>query len=205
MEGMTIRFTKSLKIRKSMVVTTILRFIFALENLKSKTINRFYMKHFENISNEELQILENAISQITLLIAVSDGDVNKEEIDWASKLVHIRTYSGDNSLLAFYEEVEANFNIKLNDLIKNSPKESEACKAYLSEKLADVNPVLAKLDPETAYHLYKSYLTLAKSIAKASGGILGFGAISHNEAHLITLSMITPIAQPTVDEEDESK
>ena len=161
------------------------------------------MKYFENISHEELQILENAISQITLLIAVSDGDVNKEETDWASKLVHIRTYSGDNSLLAFYEEVEANFNIKLNDLINTSPKESEACKAYLSEKLADVNPILAKLEPETAYHLYTSYLSLAKSIAKSSGGFLGFGSISHNEAHLITLPMITPIAQPTVEEEEE--
>ena len=143
------------------------------------------MKYFENISQLELQILEDAISQITLLIAVSDGEVNHEETDWASKLVHIRTYSGDNSLLAFYEEVEANFNAKLNDLINQAPTESAACKAYLSEKLAAVNSVLAKLAPETAYHLYKSYLSLAKSIAKSSGGILGFGSISHNEALLL--------------------
>ena len=95
------------------------------------------MRHFENISQAELQILENAISQITLLIAVSDGIINKEEIDWASKLVHIRTYSGDKSLIPFYEQVEANFKIKLNDLIKNSPQDMEACKTFLSEKIAN--------------------------------------------------------------------
>lgn len=163
------------------------------------------MKYFENISQEALQILENAIAQITLLIAVSDGDVNHEETDWAAKLVHIRTYSGDNSLLAFYEQVEANFNIKLNDLINHSPRESEACKAYLSEKLSAVNPILAKLEPETAYHLYTSYLSFAKSIAKSSGGFLGFGSISKNEAHLIELAMITPIAQPIDEDEDNAE
>lgn len=162
------------------------------------------MRHFENISQEELQILENAISQIALLIAISDGAINKEEIDWASKLVHIRTYSGDKSLIHFYEEVQANFKIKLNDLIKNSPKDSEACKTFLIEKIAQVNPILAKLNHETAYDLYKSYLTLARSVAKASGGILGFGSISKKEAKLIELHMITPIAKPDVEETDKT-
>ncbi len=157
------------------------------------------MRHFEKISQAELQILENAISQITLLLAMADGVINKAEIDWALKLVHIRTYSGDKSLIPFYAEVEANFKIKLNDLIKNSPQDMEACKTFLFEKIAQVNPILAKLDPETGYHLYKSYVTLAKSVAKASGGILGIGSISFNEAHLINLPMITPLAKPIED------
>lgn len=179
-----------------MVITTNLRFIFALEIKILQTIKTSFMRHFENISQEELQTLENAVSQIALLIAISDGDINDEETDWATKLVHIRTYSGSGTLHSFYEEVEANFNIKLADLMKNMPKDTEAHKTVLFEKIAQVNPVLAKLDPETAYELYKSYLTLAKSIAKSSGGILGFWSISKEEQKLIDLPMITPIAKP---------
>lgn len=164
------------------------------------------MRHFENISQEELQTLENAVSQITLLIGISDGEINHEETDWASKLVHIRTYSGSASLYPFYEEVEANFNIKLADLMKNTPKDTESYKTVLFDKIALVNPVLAKLDPYTAYDLYRSYLTLAKSVAKSSGGILGFWSISKEEQKLIDLPMITPIIKPDdhIEEEEES-
>ncbi len=161
------------------------------------------MRHFENISQEELQTLENAVSQIALLIAISDGDINQEETDWAAKLVHIRTYSSSATLQSFYEEVEANFNIKLADLMKNTPTDTESYKTILFDKIAQVNPILAKLDPYTAFDLYRSYLTLAKSVAKSSGGILGFGSISKAEQQLIDLSMITPIAKPDDFEESE--
>ena len=164
------------------------------------------MKHFENISSEELQTLENAVSQIAVLIAGADGKIDKDETDWASKLMHIRTYSGDKSMHDFYEQVEANFNIKLNDLIEHSSKNVAERQAALTASIALVNPILAKLDEETAYHVYHSYVTLAKSVAKAGGGILGFGAISSAEEKLIGLPMITPIAKPANDleiEEDE--
>lgn len=161
------------------------------------------MRHFENISQEELQTLENAVAQIALLIAISDGGINQEETDWAAKLVHIRTYSSSPTLQHFYEEVEANFNIKLADLMKNTPKDTESYKTVLSDKIAQVNPILAKLDPYTAFDLYRSYLTLAKSIAKSSGGILGFWSISKEEQQLIDLSMIRPIAKPDDFEENE--
>ncbi|MBL7813686.1 MAG: hypothetical protein JNL70_01685 [Saprospiraceae bacterium] len=160
------------------------------------------MKYFENISADELQILENAVSQIAVLIAGADGTIDKDETDWASKLMHIRSYSGDKSLQEFYEQVEANFNIKFRDLVKNSSQNTAERQAALSESIAQVNPILAKLDARTSYHVYHSYVTLAKSIAKASGGILGFGSVSGAEEKLLGLPMITPIP-PFVDENEE--
>ena len=157
------------------------------------------MKNFENISAEDLQILENAVSQIAVLIAGADGQISKEETDWAVKLTHIRTYSGDNSVKDFYKEVEANFNIKIGDLMKNASKDTAKRQLALTADISKVNDILAKLDPETAYHVYHSYVTFAKSVAKSSGGILGFGSISTEEARLIGLPMITPIAQPQSD------
>lgn len=165
------------------------------------------MKNFENISPEDLQILENAVSQIAVLIAGADGEIDKEEIDWASKLTHIRTYAGDKSVREFYKEVEANFNIKLRELVKNASKNTSERQAALYQSIAQVNGILAHLDPHIAYHIYHSYITLAKSVAKSAGGILGFGAISSAEEKLIGLPMITPIAapkdEPKIEDEEE--
>ena len=161
------------------------------------------MKHFENITSEELNILEDAVSQIAVLIAGADGKIEKDETDWVSKLMHIRTYSGDDCLHSFYEEVEANFNIKFRDLIKNSSSDLAQTQATLSALIARVNPILAQIDPRTAYQLYHSYITLAKSIAKSSGGILGFGSISGAEEKWIHLPMITPVAKPISDIEKD--
>lgn len=157
------------------------------------------MKNFENIASEDLQVLENAVSQIAVLIAGADGEIDKDETDWATKLMHIRSYSGDKSLQDFYGQVEANFNIKFRDLVKTLSKNTAERQAQLSKDIAQVNAVLAKLDAKTAYHVYHSYMTLAKSIAKSSGGILGFGAVSNAESNWVDLSMITPIAQPVDD------
>ena len=154
------------------------------------------MKNFENISSDDLQILEDAVSQIAVLIAGADGQIDKDETDWASKLMHIRSYAGDKSVQEFYKEVEANFNIKLRELVKTASKDTAERQAALSKSIAQVNGVLAQLDPHIAYHVYHSYITLAKSIAKSAGGFLGFGAISSAEEKLIGLSMITPIAAP---------
>ena len=163
------------------------------------------MKHFEKISPEELQILENAVSQIAVLIAGAEGDISKDETDWATKLVHIRTFSGEMALKNFYEQVEANFNIKFREVIKNSPQDLDTRQAALSADIARINPILAKLDEHTAYEMYHSYVTLAKSIAKASGGILGFGAISSAEQKWIGLPMLTPIKKPLPDIEIEEE
>ena len=133
------------------------------------------------------------------MIAGADGQIDKEETDWAVKLTHIRTYSGDNSVKDFYKEVEANFNIKIGDLMKNASKDMAKRQSGLIADISKVNDILAKLDPATAYHVYHSYVTFAKSVAKSSGGILGFGSISTEEARLIGLPMITPIAQPQSD------
>jgi hypothetical protein len=154
------------------------------------------MNYFENISTEDLQILETAVPQIALLIAGADGKIDEEETAWAKKLTHIRSFSGDKYLKGFYEQVEANFSIKFRDMLRALPQNTAERQAALSVEIAKVNDVLAKLDSEIAFHLYKSYLSFAESIAKSSGGFLGFSTISNDEKKWIGLSMIHPIADP---------
>jgi hypothetical protein len=157
------------------------------------------MTHFENLTASELQQLEEAVVQISILVAGADGTIDAEEVAWADKLAHIRGYSGEEWLQEFYDEVAANFRIRFNDLLKSLPSDTALRQTTLATEIAKVNPILAKLEPKAAYKMYHSYQTLATSIAKASGGILGFGSISRAEEKVIHLTMITPIAEPIIE------
>ena len=154
------------------------------------------MTHFENLTPSELQQLEIAVVQISILVAGADGTIDAEEAAWADKVTHIRSYSGEECLQEFYDQVATNFKISFNDMVKSLPTDTALRQTTLSTELAKLDPILAKLEPIVGYKMYHSYRTLAMSIAKASGGILGFGAVSRDEEKVVHLPMITPIAEP---------
>jgi hypothetical protein len=157
------------------------------------------MTHFENLTPAELQQLEEAVVHISILVAGADGTIDAEEAAWADKVTHIRGYSGEQWLQEFYDEVATNFRIRFNDTLKALPPDAALRQHCLTMEIAKVNPILAKLDPKIAYKMYHSYQTLAMSIAKATGGILGFGAVSRAEEKVVHLTMITPIAEPAIE------
>ena len=151
------------------------------------------MKHFESLTPEELEILENAIPQIAILIAGASGEIKVKETDWAAKLTHIRTYNSSEDLHEFYKQIDTDFNVKFAELTKFSSTQTDVRQAKLSENLAKINPILAKLDNKTAYHLYDSFLTFSKSLANESGGVLGFHIYENSVKKLVDLPMIDPI------------
>jgi hypothetical protein len=154
------------------------------------------MKHFENLSQEDLVVLENAVPQIAVLIAGADGKIDVKEELWAEKVTQIRGFAGDKWLNDFYDEVHANFAIRFRDLIKHLPTETAKRQEVLSTEIGKINAVLAKLDALTAFKVYTSFKSYADQVARASGGLMGFHAISHDEAEWVGLPMITPIAEP---------
>jgi hypothetical protein len=158
------------------------------------------MKFLEALNQSELQQLEDAIPQIAILIAGADGTIDEEERQWASKLAKIRTYAGDKVLHDFYEEVHFNFSIRFNDMIKTLPTTVNERQQTLSDNLAKLNGLLAKLDPRVAFHVYKSMTSYAKSIAEETGGFFRMGSISKDEKKWIDLPMITPIEEPKKEE-----
>ena len=159
------------------------------------------MKFFTPLSQEELVQLQDAIPQIAILIAGADGNIDAEEREWADKLTNIRAFAGDKVLNEYYENVHANFSIRFNDMLKTLPKNTAERQQVLSTSLSNLNGVLTKLDPRVAFHVYKSFVTYAKSIAEETGGFFRFGAISGEEKKWIGLQMITPITEPKDDEE----
>lgn len=147
---------------------------------------------FAHLSEQEKQLLIDALPYITLLIASADGSIDDKEIQFAEKLAYIRSYLKDNPLHEIYADAAAIMDQRIKDLLSEAPEEYDQRIAFFSEKLAQLNDVLAKLDIATASELYKSWRTFALQIAKASGGFLGAFSVTKEEEELAKLPMIKP-------------
>lgn len=158
---------------------------------------------FNLITEDEKQKLVNSIAYVTVLIAGADGKINNVETEWAEKLTKIRSFAHHKALQNFYETVGSDFHDKLESLISSLPTDNAIRANYLTEKIAEINPILQKLPIEYGAILYQSLTSFAKHVAKASGGFLGFASISANEAKLIGLKMLTPIMAIVNDEDFE--
>jgi len=149
-------------------------------------------EYFKVLSDSEFDQLKDAISLITVYIAGADGEINKDETDWAEKVTKIRSYTLPEGLAGFYEEVGIDFHERLENHM-TSLSNLETRNSTVAEKLTALNPILAKLPVKLGAALYSSYVSFAKHVAKASGGFLGFFSIGPKEAALLDLEMITPI------------
>ncbi len=160
---------------------------------------------FSNLSQTQSDQLKSAPSLITILVAGADGEIDHQELNWAEKLTKIRSFAdATESLNGFYAEVDASFSEDFELALKELPQELSQREMLISDKLAKLNKILASLDNATAYALYKSFVTFAEHIAKASGGFLRFGSISSQEKKWISLPMLNPIilVEPPVEEEE---
>lgn len=160
-------------------------------------------KDLSPLTPDEVGQLREAFPYITVLIAGCDGKIEPKELEWAVKIVHIRTFAGDESLDTFHEEVQADFTSKVSELIATLPAGTSERNTMIAEKLSELNPILAKLDPEIGTILYKGYKSFAERIAKSAGGFLSFFSIGPEEKKWIGLPMLQEIIHMDDDEEAE--
>jgi len=154
------------------------------------------------LKEEDVQVLMDAVPLIAVLIAGADGDINDEELQWSKKVAHIRSYKMKADMKLFYTEVDKTYIGKLQHYIEVLPGDVQERTKVISEKLGEVNPIMAKLNPEFGAKLYKSYISFAEHVAKSSGGVMGFFSVNKAEASLIGLPMIQPVIYENTDEEE---
>ena len=159
-------------------------------------------EYFSKLSEADFTKLKDAIPLITLLIGAADGDLDKNEKDWAQKVTKIRSYNFTADLTGFYKEVGVDFSDKLDHFVEVLPTDTETRTLMISDRLSALSGILEQLDPTVAFHLYRSYLSFAKHVAKASGGLFGFFAIGPDEKALLGLPMLKPIPEPEGWEEE---
>lgn len=157
--------------------------------LKTNKI-REMIAEFKNLSEKEINLLMNAPTLITLLIAGAEGNIEEKETDWGAKITHFRGENKESTLQSYYKEVDSCFNETLKELVSALPENVDERTAATLSELQKLNDILPKLSQNFSKELYKSYVTLAKHIAQASGGIWGYGAISPEEQKLIDLDII---------------
>ena len=153
------------------------------------------------LSREEVSQLEDAFAYIAILISGADGKIDPKELAWAEKIAQIRTFAGDERLKTFHEDVNQNLHSRIESLLSELPNEVSSRSSTISQKLSQLNPILAMLDPYIGAYLYKGYLSFAERTAKSSGGFLSFFTISSEEKKWISLPMLNAIIYNPDEEE----
>ncbi len=147
---------------------------------------------FNVLTNQDKSLLMEAPILVCLLIAGADDKIDKKEL--LGFLYHINNVSHTSSLVKeFYSELLLDIENKLLDVFDALPEKMEDRNSMIVKQLTQLNSILPKLDKEFALAYYKSLKDIAHKIAKASGGIIGLGAISEEEKQFVELPMIIPL------------
>lgn len=148
------------------------------------------MTNFSNLSQDELTLLTKAPLYVGLLIAEADGFADHKELEWIEKLTFFRIKTAHHSLRAYYHQANELIKTDLNLVKSQLPENQEDKMNYLSEKIAEMKPILAKLDEGFAHKLVDSYHSMALSIAEISGGLLNFFSTNPEEEKWLALEML---------------
>lgn len=149
------------------------------------------VKQLENLTEDERELVLLAPALVTVLISGADNDFSKEEEEQAFKAVHFRGILGDQLLFDYYKAVDHSFASSVNHIKQKYEGNADQRGERITQELAKLNDILPKIDKKFAHVLLDNWRSLAKSIAKADGGIFGYGSISYEEGELIGLEMIT--------------
>lgn len=142
---------------------------------------------FHTLTKEESDALLSAPALVTVIVAGADERIDKKEATWAGKLVQYRSFTAEEELNPYYQEVGPRFEADLTSLTQSwEPEHASALEA----KLAETKPIIAKLDARYATLLVQSWRTLARQIAEASGGLMGFGSVDSDERKVVDLPML---------------
>jgi len=145
---------------------------------------------FSELEEAEKKVMFRTPVLVAVLIAGADDKFDKKEIKEAVDLARQKLSKSRESLREFYRIVGTDFNLKLSDEIDSLPSKASKRNPLIIEELEKLNKILPKLDRKFAVQFYESIRDIAKRIATASGGILGYMTIDHHERKFIELKMI---------------
>ena len=148
------------------------------------------VKEFENLREDEIQVLLKAPVHVAILIAGADGKIDKSERKEAVEVARSRQSRAREQLVEYYKAVGESFEEEFNKLITSLPEDVKDRNSDLEQELRKLNFILPKIDRVFSIKLYASLKDLAKKIAEASGGVLGYLSVSYEEQTLMELKMI---------------
>jgi hypothetical protein len=148
------------------------------------------IEFFKNLREDEIEVLYRTPVLVSILIAGADDNIDKKEIKEAVNISKIKLSKSRVLLREYYQKVGENFEENLSEEIAGLPSVARRRNPVIIEELEKLNLILPKLDRQFAIQFYESMKDIAKRIATASGGILGYMAIDYQEQKLMELRMI---------------
>lgn len=130
------------------------------------------IKQFEVLTQEEKNILLKAPILFSVLAISNDQEISKEKKADAIRLAHLKTFTADPLLLQYYMEVEKNFEIYFETIIKKYFPFDDAKREALKKEMNLLNDIISKLDKDFAQVLHKSLSGYAEHVRKAERNFL---------------------------------
>lgn len=148
------------------------------------------VKEFESLREDEIEVLLNAPINVAILIAGADGKIDNTERKEAISVARAKENRSREQLETYYQEVGERFEATFNQLVDSYPEDADSRRKEITTELRKLNFILPKIDKKFGVKLYASLKDLAKKIAEASGGVLGYLSVSREESQLMELKMI---------------
>ena len=142
------------------------------------------------LSAQEQTIMLQAPIWVSLLIACADMEINEDEIKKAKEFIRLKTFTEESDVRNLYRELNEDIDHAIEVESHAMPFDGQERITYLSDKLAQLNKILPKLELRYAIQFHRTLKELALSVAQSEGGLLGIGTVSHKEEEFISLPMI---------------
>ena len=154
------------------------------------------ISEFEGLSEAEVKLMNKAPILVVALIGGADGKIDNKELNKAVDLVSLKQSRARPTLVEYYKAIATDFEKNLREFVVNlATGSAEDNVANMTQELEQVNPILAKIDNRFAVSFYASMKDIAKQVAEASGGFLGYGRMGYEETKAARLEMLNDPAK----------
>ena len=151
------------------------------------------IKALDRLSHEEQAFMLKVPALIAVLIGGADDDFDEKERALAEKLTRYKahTHHDEQVLVPYFTEVHEHFESQLANLMHHYPASASLRNPQIAAELERLNTILPKLNRDFAITFYRSMRSLARRVAEASGGVLGFFSVGKEEHKWMELDMIS--------------
>ena len=147
-------------------------------------------EEFRTLRDDEIEIILNSPAMVAVLIAGADDDIDKDEIKSGIAFSEKKKLEEGEELAEYFSEVSTHFENVQNNYINDLPENLELRQNAITSYLRQLNGILPKIEEEISMKIYGFLLEMAKEVAQASGGVMGFNKTSKDEAAFTGLDMI---------------
>jgi hypothetical protein len=127
---------------------------------------------FQNLDSEEKEILYQSTALIAIYAAYSDELIEKQEIETAKNIIHLRAAKSSDDIKSFYCKIEPLFDKYYDEIILKLPEDKQEKIKFLLNELHDLNHVISKLEQPFSHQLKNSLVSYAKSISNSKSNFL---------------------------------